>query len=166
MRQKKIMETEVHRKNVAEDFWKGLLIYGTVITTVFIVPLYVLTIKAYISDRNGASLFAGGLFAAVSISIMTLCLVNYLHYHRVKLEDIQRVRLYRTKLLIADWQWRSRFAAFDVTVTVDGIEKEVTTGRYFSLIPYLGGVSLRKYECQFVEIGHDRKRDRWIVISK
>ena len=120
--------------------------------------------KGFYIDRNGVALFGACFFAAINLGLMISCIVNYSHYYKVCLTDIQTVRLYKkTDAYI----WRSYYSKFEVTVTIDGRKKEVTTGRYFTLFTFFyPGASLRKYECKLVEIGYDSKRDEWVVISK
>jgi hypothetical protein len=153
-----------HVKNVAEEFWKSFLIHGIVIAVIFIIPICFSLIKVFILERDGVALFGACFFAAIYLGVMILCIVNYSHYHKVCLTDIQTVRLYKKN---DAWIWRSYYSKFEVTVTIDGRKKEVTTGRYFTLFTFFyPGASLRKYECELVEIGYDSKRDEWVVISK
>ncbi|MBR6410522.1 MAG: hypothetical protein IKS35_03990 [Clostridia bacterium] len=85
-------------------------------------------------------------------------LYQFVYYRRLEPEHVQTVRLVKTDTMF-------RFVGFDVTVTVDGTQKNVSTKRVFA-VGMIGVNRLDDYAGQDAEIGYDGNRDEWIVLRR
>ena len=144
--------------NTAHVFYRFLLLIYSFLFVVYAVLFagLIASVKSTGSDASGVVFIA--VFAGLIVASPTLwCLVMFLHYRRVVLSDVQKVELVGTSTTFL------RRVGFNVTVSVGGEEREVTTLCVFSAGMF--GVNLLdQYAGKTVEVGHDEKWDVWIVL--
>ena len=147
-------------KNTAEKYYGFTLV---IISTVAFISLFLL-LPLFALDGSGGNAWGTYLsfciicFLAVG-SILAYYIYQYVYYKRVKLTEVQDVKLEG----IDTW---FRSVGFNIKVKVGIFEeiKEVTTKHVF----FVGEISVNKvddYAGKVAKVGYDKKRDEWVVID-
>ena len=153
----------MYKKNTAASYYKYQLILFCIVLCLMTFPptlLFVFALLATGGDMSGLV----ALLAVISICMLIWLpfviyyLYQFVYYRRLEPEHVQTVRLVKTDTMF-------RFVGFDVTVTVDGTQKNVSTKRVFA-VGMIGVNRLDDYAGQDAEIGYDGNRDEWIVLRR
>ena len=147
-------------QNTAEKY------YGFTLVIVSVVAFISLFLLLPLFGFDGSEGNAMGTYLSFCIvcfltvgSILTYYIYQYIYYKRVKLTEVQEVKLEGT----STW---FRMVGFNIKVKVGIFEeiKDVTTKHVF----LVGEVSVNKvddFAGKIAKVGYDKKRDEWIVID-
>ena len=147
-------------QNTAEKY------YGFTLVIVSVVAFISLFLLLPLFGFDGSEGNAMGTYLSFCIvcfltvgSILTYYIYQYIYYKRVKLTEVQEVKLEGT----STW---FRMVGFNIKVKVGIFEeiKDVTTKHVF----FVGEVTVNKvddFAGKMAKVGYDKKRDEWIVID-
>lgn len=147
-------------QNTAEKY------YGFTLVIVSVVAFFSLFLLLPLFGFDGSEGNAMGTYLSFCIvcfltvgSILAYYIYQYIYYKRVKLTEVQEVKLEGT----STW---FRMVGFNIKVKVGIFEeiKDVTTKHVF----FVGEVTVNKvddFAGKMAKVGYDKKRDEWIVID-
>ena len=147
-------------QNTAEKY------YGFTLVIVSVVAFFSLFLLLPLFGFDGSEGNAMGSYLSLCIvcfltvgSILAYYIYQYIYYKRVKLTEVQEVKLEGT----STW---FRMVGFNIKVKVGIFEeiKDVTTKHVF----FVGEVTVNKvddFAGKMAKVGYDKKRDEWIVID-
>ena len=149
----------MQKSNTAAGYYRFALILNSAVALLFLLLFAGVAVFVYASGDDGRSfLYAGGLLLLCLLPSVLYFLVQYIHYKKVMLTDVQTVRLERTDTSFG------RLVGFEVTVSVGGTRATVVTKHVFGA--GMCGVNLLDdYAGKTAEIGRDAQRDEWIVLT-
>lgn len=154
----------MYKKNTVANYYKYQLILFCIVLGLMTFPptlLFVFALRATGGDMSsgvGALLAVIGTCMLIWLPFVIYYLCQFVYYRRLEPEHVQTVRLVKTDSMF-------RFVGFEVTVTVDGTQKNVCTKRVFAA-GMIGVNRLDDYAGQDAEIGYDGNRDEWVVLRK